>query len=322
MDKCRNQDYFWVPELGSENYWSENQKDNFLLGLYTFGKNFIQVRKFVECKDMGAVLSFYYTKFYDFPEYRRYWSDYRKAKARKVGGKKKISGLKVHELLSRTHSCVSGERRIDLLVVDTSLSDGKLCQGRESRSSPFQFPKMLSQDGDQNNLEDAMSIDTSEIDNASLWTPKSNREMLQRNPKTRALVDQNLPPISLEIESVELDNEQVDQMCFKQPDEQHQSTNLLRRQSNRNRLPTTRVLEALANGFLTVKSGQKRNRKKPCIRQPDEQQSSTNLLRRHITRNWPPTTRALEVLANGYLTVKSRQKKKCHKTCIKQPDEQ
>ncbi|KAL2518422.1 Uncharacterized protein Adt_14669 [Abeliophyllum distichum] len=133
---------------------------------------------------------------------------------------------------------------------------------------------MLSQYDDQNNLEDAMLVDTSEIDNASLRTPKSHREMLQRNPKTRVLVDLNLRPISMEIESEELDNEQVDQM---QLDDQQSSANHLQRCRTRNRPPTTRVLEASANGFLTVKPRQKRKCHKTCIKPPYEQHSSRNL---------------------------------------------
>ncbi|KAL2518415.1 hypothetical protein Adt_14662 [Abeliophyllum distichum] len=112
-----------------------------------------------------------------------------------------------------------------------------------------------------------MLVYTNEIYNASFRMPKSNREMLQRNPRTCVSVDLNLTQISMEIKT-RLDNVQVDQMCLKQSDEQHLTTNKKRRHSTRDRLSTTRVLEALGNGFLIVKSGQ--DCQKTCIRQPDE----------------------------------------------------
>ncbi|CAI9755319.1 unnamed protein product [Fraxinus pennsylvanica] len=176
----------------------------------------------------------------------------------------------VFELLSkvaREHNMIGIEdHRNSALVVDTSIFDGKLNQVSESRISP-----------------------------------KSDREMLQVNRETRASVDPNLTPISLEIGS-----EQRQQVA------QQSNTNLLRMQSTRNRLPTTRVLDAWTSGFLTVKSGQKRKCQETYIRQPDEQIASTNILQRHSTKNRQPTTRALEAFANGYIAVNSRQKRKCH----------
>uniref|UniRef100_A0A2N9EC62 SANT domain-containing protein n=1 Tax=Fagus sylvatica TaxID=28930 RepID=A0A2N9EC62_FAGSY len=44
--------------------WSDIECDSFLLGLYIFGKNLILVKRFVESKEMGDILSFYYGKFH------------------------------------------------------------------------------------------------------------------------------------------------------------------------------------------------------------------------------------------------------------------
>lgn len=106
--KCSGPGYLLVPGLFDE-YWSVAEKDCFLLGLYIFEKNFVEVRRFVETKQMGAVLSYYYGKFYCSPEYRR-WSECRKMKSRKgIFGQRLFSGLRQQELLSRILPRVSDE---------------------------------------------------------------------------------------------------------------------------------------------------------------------------------------------------------------------
>ncbi|KAL0434523.1 UNVERIFIED_CONTAM: hypothetical protein Slati_2786600 [Sesamum latifolium] len=70
-----------VPGLLSES-WSETEKASFLLGLYIFEKNFVELKRFVGTKEMGAILSFYYGEFYHSDVYRR-WSEGRKTRSKK-----------------------------------------------------------------------------------------------------------------------------------------------------------------------------------------------------------------------------------------------
>ncbi|KAI9086192.1 hypothetical protein K1719_031913 [Acacia pycnantha] len=49
--------------------WSDADIKSFLLGLFIFGKNFIQIKRFLEDKGMGEILSFYYGKFYKSDEH-------------------------------------------------------------------------------------------------------------------------------------------------------------------------------------------------------------------------------------------------------------
>lgn len=59
----------------------------------------------------------------------------------------------------------------------------------------------------------------------------------------------------------------------------------------------------LENGFLATES-----KNSSAIESSYEQKPSMNI-RRHSTRNWPPTVRALEALANGFLTANRRKSK-------------
>ncbi|KAK4405581.1 hypothetical protein Sango_0564600 [Sesamum angolense] len=109
--KCSPAGYLLVPGLFDE-YWSAAEKDSFLLGLYIFEKNFVEVRRFVGTKDMGALLSFYYGQFCGTQEYRR-WSECRKMKNKKViYGQRIFSGVRQQELLSRILPKVSEECRM------------------------------------------------------------------------------------------------------------------------------------------------------------------------------------------------------------------
>lgn len=97
--------------------WNESEEVYLLLGLYIFGKNLIQVKKFIENKSMGEIMSFYYGKFYGSARYRR-WSACRKMKSRRyIYGQKIFTGLRHQELLSRLLSRVSEESRSKLLEV-------------------------------------------------------------------------------------------------------------------------------------------------------------------------------------------------------------
>uniref|UniRef100_A0A0R0I5U8 SANT domain-containing protein n=1 Tax=Glycine max TaxID=3847 RepID=A0A0R0I5U8_SOYBN len=48
------------------NSWSDADVKSFLLGLFIFGKNFLNIKRFLENKGMGEILSFYYGKFYNY----------------------------------------------------------------------------------------------------------------------------------------------------------------------------------------------------------------------------------------------------------------
>lgn len=114
----KSKNYVLAPGTLS-NSWSEADTRSFLLGLFIFGKNFIKIKRLLENKGMGEMLSFYYGKFYKSDEYRR-WSDCRKTKGRKcIMGQKLFSGLRQQELLSRLIPHVSKESQDSLLQVST-----------------------------------------------------------------------------------------------------------------------------------------------------------------------------------------------------------
>ncbi|KAL2506900.1 hypothetical protein Adt_22521 [Abeliophyllum distichum] len=125
LHKPSDGSYFLVPGLFSD-YWSDIEKSCFLLGLYIFEKNFVQLRQFVESKEMGAILSFYYGKFYGTDKYCR-WSEGRKMKNRRcIYGHKIFSGLRQQELLSRILPSVSEECQNALLEVSKLFGEGKM----------------------------------------------------------------------------------------------------------------------------------------------------------------------------------------------------
>lgn len=98
-------------------FWTDIEKASFLLGLYIFEKNFVHVKRFVETKTSGDILSFYYGEFYGSHEYRR-WSESRKVRNRRsVYGQKLFVGSRQQELLSRLLPRVSEENRKALTEV-------------------------------------------------------------------------------------------------------------------------------------------------------------------------------------------------------------
>ncbi|XP_068342199.1 uncharacterized protein [Pyrus communis] len=98
----------------SRSAWSDAEVDGFLLGLYIFGKSFYQVKRFMENKAMGEILSFYYGKFYRSDAYRR-WSECRKSRRKKcILGEKIFTGWRQRELLSRIIPHVSEESQKSL----------------------------------------------------------------------------------------------------------------------------------------------------------------------------------------------------------------
>jgi len=61
------------------NSWSNDDIKSFVLGLFIFGKNFVQIKRFLEKKEMGKILSFYYEKFYKSGG----WAHYRNEREKK-----------------------------------------------------------------------------------------------------------------------------------------------------------------------------------------------------------------------------------------------
>ncbi|KAA8548917.1 hypothetical protein F0562_000601 [Nyssa sinensis] len=123
--KYRGLGYCLVPGFLGES-WSDIEEARFLLGLYIFGKSLVQVKRFIESKKMGDILSFYYGKFYRSDGYRR-WSDCRKMKSRRcVYGPKIFTGLRQQEFLSRLLPHVSEECQITLLEVSKTFGEGKM----------------------------------------------------------------------------------------------------------------------------------------------------------------------------------------------------
>ncbi|KAJ8898812.1 hypothetical protein K2173_007237 [Erythroxylum novogranatense] len=107
-------------------FWTDLERDSFLLGLFIFGKNLISVKRFVESKGMGDILAFYYGPFYRSDEFRR-WSECRKLRTRRnVQGRKIFTGWRQQELLSRLLSHVSQECHHILLQIFRLYGEGKI----------------------------------------------------------------------------------------------------------------------------------------------------------------------------------------------------
>ncbi|KAJ7955074.1 Arginine-glutamic acid dipeptide repeats protein [Quillaja saponaria] len=124
-EKHRGEDHCLVPGPLTKS-WNVIEEASFILGLYIFGKNLVQVRRFIGCKNMGVILSFYYGRFYRSDKYCR-WREYRKIKSRKcIYGEKIFTGARQQELLSRLVPNVSEEYRKTLLEVSKIFGEGKL----------------------------------------------------------------------------------------------------------------------------------------------------------------------------------------------------
>ncbi|CAI8615479.1 unnamed protein product [Vicia faba] len=105
--------------------WSDADAECLVLGLFIFGKDFTQIKKFLENKGMGEILSFYYGKFYKSDGYHR-WSESRKLKGRKsVIAKKLSTKMRQHDLLSRLNPHVSKASQDSLSKVSKSYVEGK-----------------------------------------------------------------------------------------------------------------------------------------------------------------------------------------------------
>ncbi|CAJ2653892.1 unnamed protein product [Trifolium pratense] len=116
-----------IPVPGSpSDTWTEAEEDGFVLGLYIFGKNLVQVKRFIGNKKMEDILSFYYGKFYKSDKYLR-WAGCRKMKTRKcIFGQRIFTGARQHELLSRLLQNVSVKCENKLREVSKTFLDGKM----------------------------------------------------------------------------------------------------------------------------------------------------------------------------------------------------
>ncbi|XP_023644644.1 uncharacterized protein LOC17896690 isoform X2 [Capsella rubella] len=104
-----------VPAIPSSS-WEEFEVASFVLGLYTFGKNFTQVKNFMENKGVGEIMLFYYGKFYNSAKYHS-WSESRKKRNRKcVYGRKLYSGWRQQQLLTRLMPSIPDESQKQMLV--------------------------------------------------------------------------------------------------------------------------------------------------------------------------------------------------------------
>ncbi|KAL5996041.1 hypothetical protein ACLOJK_026114 [Asimina triloba] len=124
-NRHEGKDYYPVPgSLGSS--WSDIEKESFLLGLYIFGKNLVQVKRFVESKGMGDIQSFYYGQFYRSNGHHR-WSECRKMRSRRsIHGQRIFTGWRQQELLSRLLPCVSADCGNALVEVSKIFGEGKI----------------------------------------------------------------------------------------------------------------------------------------------------------------------------------------------------
>ncbi|XP_059438517.1 uncharacterized protein LOC132171260 isoform X2 [Corylus avellana] len=116
----------YCPVPGSKcDPWNDAEVKSFILGLYIFGKNFVSIKRFLENKELGEILSFYYGEFYRSDDYRR-WSDSRKVRSRKcITGRKIFTGWRLQELISRLLPNVPEEFQITLLEGSKSFAEGR-----------------------------------------------------------------------------------------------------------------------------------------------------------------------------------------------------
>ncbi|XP_072958847.1 uncharacterized protein [Typha angustifolia] len=115
--------YIALPDSPTSS-WTDGEKQSFLLGLYIFGKNLVQVGKFVDHKTMGDILSYYYGKFYRSDAYRR-WSECRKIRSRRcIFGQRIFTGWRQQELLSRLLPEIPKEVHVSLMEAFKTFNEG------------------------------------------------------------------------------------------------------------------------------------------------------------------------------------------------------
>ncbi|XP_072975023.1 uncharacterized protein [Typha angustifolia] len=124
MCQKKDEEYIPLPCLSASS-WNDVETESFLLGLYIFGKNLVQVRRLLEHRTMGEMLSYYYGKFYRSDAYRR-WSECRKIRNRRsIIGQRIFTGLRQQELLSRLLPAISKEAQESLLEDIKKFNEGR-----------------------------------------------------------------------------------------------------------------------------------------------------------------------------------------------------
>lgn len=125
MDPYQGSCNFLVPGVCGD-IWNDIEEESFLLGLYIFGKEFSQLKRFVGSKKMEDVFLLYYGKFYRSIEFTR-WTKItkrRKVKSKKWAyGQRMFSGSRLQELLSRILPQVSEECKKELKEVSTKFAE-------------------------------------------------------------------------------------------------------------------------------------------------------------------------------------------------------
>ncbi|KAL5199028.1 hypothetical protein ABZP36_002540 [Zizania latifolia] len=123
LQKRKTSDYIPLPCL-PRYLWTDEEAQTFLLGLYIFGKNLVQVTKFMQFKTMGEILSYYYGEFFRSDAYKR-WAACRKVRSRRcILGLRIFSGSRQQELLSRMLAGITREVQDPLLEVFKTFNDG------------------------------------------------------------------------------------------------------------------------------------------------------------------------------------------------------
>ncbi|CAL9160897.1 unnamed protein product [Musa hybrid cultivar] len=154
--------------------WSEDESQSFLLGLYIFGKNLVQVKNFVGCKKMGDILSYYYGKFYRSDAYRR-WSECRKVRSRRcILGHRIFTGWRQQEILSRVLPKIPKE------VQDSLLEAANIFN--EDRTSLEEFVCTLKTTVGMQNLVEAIGIgkEKNDLTGIILDPVRSNQSLSSR----------------------------------------------------------------------------------------------------------------------------------------------
>ncbi|GLT28920.1 hypothetical protein SLA2020_038220 [Shorea laevis] len=125
---CKGKNSRPVPGSSADywsNSWSDTEVDVLLLGLYIFGKDFDMIKRLLENKDMGEILSFYYRKFYKSDAYLS-WFGRRKRKNKKFFGKKIFTGWILEELSSRLLMHIPEELKNASQEVSKTYAEGKM----------------------------------------------------------------------------------------------------------------------------------------------------------------------------------------------------
>eukprot|EP00253_Pinus_taeda_P000844 PITA_00844 len=117
--------YMIVPGSPSAS-WSKSEEDLFILGLYIFGKNLKAVKRFVETKEMGDILSHYYGKFFNTESYCR-WAESRKTRSRRcIQGQRIFCRWRQQELMTRLIPEIPEHLKHEIPEVTKAFNDGKV----------------------------------------------------------------------------------------------------------------------------------------------------------------------------------------------------